>query len=387
MPDITLAQMLKYETVLGVFSRLKTAGSQMSAFYGLQVGSSGTERSTTGRTVGWDIFDNTRTMAKARAPYVGPARTRPKPTGHVLAGLVRLYESIDIVHEKVYGTRPLGAQYGAVDKTGQNYVGRQVKFGAQRMANSMEFMVSRMFRNGFSVNIDGEDHLLAELAGGTVDVGYQIPAGNLDQVAQDTADADVITASWTTVSTPIFQNLLTLNKVSERLSGYPITEFWVNSNTFGQMLDNTELQTVGGSAYRIFDTLTGTEISTTDGGSRPQGFTVVWRAMPMYNFHIYDAVLNVAGQVDSTAVGDITMYIPDNICIATPPPGMGEWYGLAIGGEPIMENDESEVEYKEGLHSWSKRMNDPPGEELRILHNVLPILYVPSAVFYMTVIF
>ena len=69
----------------------------------------------------------------------------------------------------------------------------------------------------------------------------------------------------------------------------------------------------------------------------------------------------------------------------TPPPGMGEWMGLAIGGEPIRENDESEVEYKEGLHSWSKRMNDPPGDELRIIHNVLPILYIPSAVFYFDV--
>ena len=122
MADITLAQMLKYETVLGVYSRLKSAGTQLSTFYGMRPESVGTERAMNGRNVGWDIFDNTRTMAKARAPYVGPARTRPKPTGHVTATMVRLYESIDIIHEKVYGTRPLGGQYGAVDRAGQNYV-------------------------------------------------------------------------------------------------------------------------------------------------------------------------------------------------------------------------------------------------------------------------
>lgn len=385
MADITLGQMLKHETVLGVFSRLKTAGNQLSTFYSMRPESPGTERAPFGRTVSWDIFDNTRQLANARAPYVGPDRTKPKPVGKVVAGLVRLYESIDIIHEKVYGTRSLGGQYGSVDRTGQSYVGRQVRFGAQRMANAMEFMVSRMFRNGFAINVNGEQHELKELDAGTINVNFQIPSGNTGQVPLLESNANVISAVWSTAGTEIITDLLNLNRVSEAQSGYPITEFWISSTILGHMIDNTQLQDVAGSAYRIFDTMTGADISTTDGTTRPHGLTVIFRAMPQYNFHIYDAVLVAGGAADSTDLDDTKPFIPIDVVLATPAPEPGGWHGLAVGGEPIRENDESEVDYKEGVNSWSKRMNDPPGEELRILANLLPILYIPKAVFYMTV--
>jgi len=385
MANITLAQMLKYEFVLGIFSRLASPATQLSSFYGMRPESPGTERALNGRNVGWDIFDNTRTMAKARSPYSGPASTRLKPTGHVSATLVRLYEKIDIIHEKVYGTRPLGAQYGDVDRTGQTYVGRQIKYAAQRTQNTMEFMVSRMFRGGFAIEVDGEDHFLREKNAGTVNVDYQIPPNNIGRVPELAGGDPVIDADWDVATTDIASQLLNLNKVSERLSGLPITEFWINSTTLGYLYENNQLASVAGSSARIFDTLTGQEISTVDDGSRPSGITVVFRAMPQYKFHIYDAVLNVDSQVDSSVESDTSLFIPDGRCIATPHPSMTEWRGTAVGSEPIRENDESEVVYKEGFSSWSKRMNDPPGEELRTLTNILPILYIPSAVFYLTV--
>jgi hypothetical protein len=391
MADITLAQMLKQETVLGVYSRLKAAGTQLSTFYGMRPESPGTERALNGRNAGWDTFDNTRTMAKGRAPYVGPARSNPKPTGHVTATLMRLYESIDIIHEKVYGTRPLGGQYGAVDRTGQSYVGRQIKYGAQRMANSMEFMVSRMFRGGFDIEITGEDHYLREEGAGTVTVDFQVSddhagaAGAGSRVPLLESSANVIADYWTDVNADLPVQLLNLNLVAERVSGYPITEYWINSTTLGLLFSNLALQNIGGSAYRIFDTFTGAEISTTDGTNRPSGLTVIFRACPQAKFHVYDAVLNVAGQVDSSVLADVSMYIPDGKCLATPAPGPGEWHGTAVGGEPIREEDGSEVDYKEGLHSWNKKMNDPPGTEMRSLVNTLPILYVPNAIYWLQV--
>ncbi len=80
------------------------------------------------------------------------------------------------------------------------------------------------------------------------------------------------------------------------------------------------------------------------------------------------------------------MYIPDNIAIITPEPAPGEWYGSVSCSEPIRENDNAEVIYPNGLHSWSYPTNDPPGVEMRTLHNFAPLLYNPKATFYATVI-
>ena len=387
MADVTLPQMLKYENIIKLISRFQAPGTQLSRFYGIDLTAPGTERAIGGRTVGWDIFDNTRLLAEARAPEVGPSRVRPKAVGHVNATCVRLYESIHLVYERIFGTRPLGGPIDAmaVDRTGQNYVAKQIQFGTQRMMNALEFMTSRMFRGGFDIEIDGERHVLQESGSGNISVDFQIPS------AQKGAEIGTLTGlagngalAWDNTSALIINQLLELNKISERQTGYPITEFWINSTTYGWLLDNDQLSSVGGSAYRVFDTQTGAEISTVDRNTRMSGLTVVFRAMPQYNFHIYDAVSSVDQLTDNDSTSTTTLYIPDGFCLATPAPD-GMWLGKAAGAEPIQRNDEDEVEYIYGFNNWTKRTNDPPGTELRFLDNTLPVLYIPKAVYWLDV--
>lgn len=380
MANITMEQTLRTPFVTGVFSRLKPAGLMFQNFYGLRPEASPTER-VPHRQFNYDIFDNTRTMSKVRAPMVGPARTAPKKIGLGTGHCLRMYESISIPYEKVYNTRALGNSFGTIDATGQSYIARQQNYTAQRMANSVEFMISRMFRGGFSILIDGDDHYLREKDAGTVNVDFQIPSSHIDTVANVTG----VSGDWSTAGTKIIDQLNELNKISERESGYAIHDFWINSSTYNGLIENNQLGDVRGTANRIFDTLNPTQVETADGPSRESGFSVTFGAMPLHRFHVYDGGLNVTTNVDSDDSGDFSLFIPDNRCIATPPPGVGEWNGLAISQEPIRENDESPVKLVEGLGAWSKATNDPPGEELRILHNITPILYIPKAVWYLTV--
>lgn len=374
----TLSTMLQHPMVVGVFSRLKPAGLAFQRFYRMGATDVATEQANINRHIVYDIFDNSRTRASGRAPMVGPGRIPPKPVGQAHATCMRLYEAIDFPHEKVYSLRQLGGAFGQLDATGRTWVARQQMYMAQRFANAIEFMVSRMFRGGFSINISGDDFTLGELGAGTIDVPYQIPAGNKGNLG------GLIDAEWDVDSTKIIDHMLEINKLSQLQTGYEIKHVWINSTTFKHMLKNTQLQAVRGTAIRSFDYM-GPNSQPTTGEDRNIGFSVVFQGIPQFTFHIYDAT-SVIASVDPAAntTGTDALYIPDGKAIMTPEPEPGGWHGMYHGIEPIRENDESETVLKQGLASWTKRTNDPPGEELRVLHNLVPLLYIPKSVFYPT---
>ena len=377
----TLNTLLRHPYVLGVISRLKPAGTAFQQFYNMGAASVSTEPANINRHVVYDIFDHTRTNAQGRSPMVGPSRIPAKPIGQAHATAMRMYESITFPYEKVYSIRQLGGQPGPLDARGQSWVMRQMGYMAERMANSIEFMISRMFRGGFSITIDGDNWTLGELGSGTVDVPYQIPATNK-------TDLDgIIDAEWDLAGTKIIDHMLEVNKRSQLLTGYEIKHVWINSTTYKYMLANTQLQAVRGTAMRVFDQFAPNNVSTADGGSRSIGFNVMFPAMPQFMFHVYDGTSVVSSQTDPAANTTSTdsYYVPDGVAIMTPEAELGGWHGMYHGAEPIRENDEDESTLKEGLASWTKRMNDPPGEELRVLHNLVPLLYNPKSVFYATV--
>jgi hypothetical protein len=383
---VTIHEMTKTPWVLGLFSRLKASGLALSQFYGIGPNSSPTE-TTTKNSLVYDLFDNTRTMSSARGPYVGPGKIPPKRIGQGTAHLMRCYEAIPLLYQKIYGMKPLGGQIGEMDTTGSTYVARQQKYAAQRFMNMVEFTVSRMFRGGFSITINGDDWYLGELGAGTIDVSYNIPATNLTNVPAGGTNGTtpVFSTNWEDPACDIVQELLELNKVSERMTGYVQKHIWINSTTYGYLLNNTQLSSIRGTANRIFDTQTQKQIATTD-EAREQGFTVIFGAIPQFQFHVYDAVShNGSVKLDSDTFSELSLYIPDNKALITPDAAPGDWYGLAVGTEPIRENDVAPVQYVTGLHSWAYPTNDPPGFEWRVLYNFCPLLYNPRAHFYATV--
>lgn len=385
--SVTIHELTKTPFVLGWFNRLAPAGTELSRFYRLGPTHGATELSPK-RSLVYDLFDNTRTMARGRGPYVGPGRTPNKRMGQGTAHIFRLYEAIDFMHERLYGMRPIGGQVGEIDTQGQSYVSLQQRFMAQRFQNAIEFMCSRMFRGGFGIDIDGDNWNLVELGDGMIDVEFNIPDSHKDQLAVGGTDGatDVIDVSWDDAAAKIIQQLLNLNKASERETGYQQKHIWINSTTYGYLLNNTQLSSVRGTANRIFDRQDGRQIATTN-EARSQGYDIIFGAMPQFTFHVYDAVSHVGVNVDSETFSELSMYIPDNMALITPDPEPGGWYGSATCVEPIRETDVSEVMYPTGLHSWAYPTNDPPGFQQRVLYNFVPLLYNPKAFYWAEVIF
>jgi len=381
---VTFSEMMQSPVITRIVNRISTPLSLFQQFFGRMSGNNSTATdSVKGRDAGWDIFDVTRQFSGARAPETGPRRVVKKPIGHVSAQLMRSHESIVIYDGEVYKTRPLGGQIGStVDLRGQAHVQRQVKFMTQRFRNQREWMYSRMLRGGFNILPSGDNYGLIEYdaspTDGSIPISYQIPADNLDRLDLGTG-ADILD-DWGTVSNDILGQCYAINKAMTRMHGRPLRHIWVNSSTFVNIQNNTGLQDIGGQAYRVFDSLSRRGNKSAE-GIPDAGFDVVFRAMPLWTFHVYDGVLSVDGATDGIEVAENTLLIPDDYALFLPDPD-DTWEGLIDGSEVIAENVLATGREVQGFANWATRIIDPPGFELKFLDNYLPVLYVPTCVAY-----
>lgn len=385
--SITLQQLMRHPYVLKVISRIKANGCPFQNFYRLGLDNAASESLPAGiRTFAYDTFDHTRQLASVRSPKVGPKRGRAQKTGSQVGHIMRSHDSLPVAWEDIINTRPHGARIGTLDRTGQNKVTMQIKHYTEKYRNLREWMISRMFRGGYAIKFNGDEQYLVDLGNGDKDVSYGHPAAHRSKLAVGTGGADIIDGSWSDPTTDVMSQFLNLNKQAERISGYVVQDVWINSTTLGYLMRNTDLQAKGGTAFRVWESFTGREMKTIEGGSRPQGYDVTFRAMPWIKFHVNDSVLQKgSAQSDSTAIADVELLIPDNVAIMTPQPG--EWCGFAEGAEPVTKNVASPMEIMKGFSTWQRPMTEPSGLELLFLDNFFPIPYIPTAWFYATVIF
>tara|TARA_Y100000310_G_scaffold302852_1_gene340633 strand:+ start:342 stop:1496 length:1155 start_codon:yes stop_codon:yes gene_type:complete len=381
--EITIQQLMQTPVITRVVSRIRTPLSLFQNFFGMAPGQAASSN-VSGRHLGWDIFDKTRLIAEGRAPGTGPATVQRKSVGHVSAVAYRAHEKITMLHEEIFRTRPLGQQFGVVDLNGQSYVNQQISYLTQRFRNSREFMISRMLRGGFGVLQSGESWIPVELGAGTFDVDYNIPATHKAQLDLGTG-SDIIGTTWLSAGADVVGDVLAINKSFERLHGRALRHIWINSTLFGSLLSNTGLQAVGGTAYRIFDSLSARQMKSEE-GIPDTGFDVVFRALPLQTFHVYDGVLNVNQLTDSDTTANTSLFVPDTNAIFMPEPS-NDWCGWINASEYVKENVMDAGNQVFGFHSWTTNVIDPAGVELKMLDNGLPVLYVPKCIAYGTVVF
>lgn len=380
---ITFSEMMQSPIITRIVNRIQTPLSLFQRMFNVMSGdNSKATESIKGREAGWDIFDKTRQFATARSPEAGPIRVRKKPIGHQSAALMRSHESILILDEEVYKARPLGGQVGTLDLRGQQYIQRQVEFMTQRFRNQREWMLSRMLRGGFNMDrTTGDFYKLKNYNAGATDeikVDYQIPADNKTRMQLGTG-SNILT-DWSLPTADIVGQLYKVNAGYSRIHGRPLRHIWVNSNTFTNIQNNDALQELGGQSVTVFESLTSRSMKSAE-GIPDAGFDVKFRALPLFTFHVYDGVLSADGDTDGTSTTDMEKLIPDDYAIMLPEVD-NTWFGLIDGSEVIAENVMAAGREAQGFATWSTRVIDPPGFELKFLDNYLPVLYVPSCVGY-----
>lgn len=370
--DVSFEQLTQSEHISRVITQIRTPRAKFSNFYKVGVGMANVQ-SPGGDELGWDVFSETRQMARGRPQGQGPGAARLNPIGHVSATVYRSHEKSMVLQSRLFRTRQLGTSgfTGAtLDKRGQSYLTKQQQSMSQRFSNAREFMAAKMFQGGFDIKSQGEDWLPVSSGSGDIPIDFQIPAGNKTQLDMLGA-GNIIGTTWANAAAPIIDNLLDINAAFENLHGWPLQHVWLNSTTFKPLIDNTQLTSAAGTANTFFDRFVNEEAGFPD-------LQVVFKGVPWVTFHIYDAVLE---EVDTK-----TLIIPDNTAIFTPSPD-SEWLEWQEGSEIVAENRQDQGTERFGFWAWMERITQPAAWELLGVDNGIPALYIPNAVAFGTVIF
>src|SRR5262245_41203785 len=141
---ISLHELLQPQVILNVVSRIREKQNRLGKWLGFQadrfdpktVSISG--RNTVAgptRYATFRLFDNTRVVAKARAPQTGPSTVAPNPVGDVRVAISRWHEKIPLFYEDLGNLSPIMGPNSVIDPGGQNYIQQQINFIAQQFNN------------------------------------------------------------------------------------------------------------------------------------------------------------------------------------------------------------------------------------------------------------
>jgi len=259
----------------------------------------------------------------------------------------------------------------------------------------VEFMAVGMMRDSlYLVNSGGDDWLPSFTApSNPATFGYQvpfnIPAGNKNQ-GNMLGAGDIIGTTWANVAAPIIGDINQVIAAYAQLTAYRLTDIWINSTMWINIITNTEVRNTAGSANTPFAALDYDEPMTFNSG--PPTRTAVIRGAPDVKFRFCDdafALGNDTDPINTSAGGNLatlSKYIPDTMAIFTTSPN-GRIAKLYYGGEYVAEYPGGPPSPRMGYYMWSMTTVDPTALNLYSLLNAIPALLTPAAIAPLTVIF
>lgn len=380
MPGPILPSILEPFPLNRVISQLNVVNNRLQTFFGAGIGSQypGTEgnpnatpsdhvEQMSGRNYRWDIFNNTREVATARHPGTPAATIARQAVGQQVGVFPRSAEKIPLLYEEVHNYRTIGASSAQMDAQGEAYIRRQARYLAQRFVNLREFQLAGMLRGkyyfGLTTGISDEIQHSLSSTNAMVTVDFRVPAANITSTV-----TGFISATWGTTSTDIPSDVYAINTDCEQQTGLPIAHAFCSPTTFMAVQKNAVLQAISGSANIVFEQFT---------RNAHNDFTCVMRGLPWLTWHIVPGGININGTY--------TKLIEDKYVAFCPEP-TPDWITYLEGSEPIVEAEGRAPVERFGAHFWAKPTDDPASILLHGVHNGIPALLVPGAVYYQRVI-
>lgn len=359
------ATVLAPKTILQAISQLELPGTTLQRLFGW--GFSGTNRLRQGgRNFAYDVIDHTRRVATGRVPGQAATRQAPQRVRTVGGVFPRSAETIALLDEDLLNRRRIGGQLDELDEQGESYLTRQEAYLGQRFANLIEFQTAALLRGSYSYSDSGDD-LLHSFTGGGVQVDFMTPAGNLEQLDM-LGEGPILDADWQTASTDIPRHLQEINAAMVQLTGLGLSHVVLTGAGWQRVINNTKVQTLGGSANVVYDSL-----QRVGAGE----FTAVLRAIPWVTFHVVDYGLEVW---NGTAEA-FTKLIGDDFAAFFPDPSP-RWVQYLEGSEIVTEGPNGAKSEAYGFHPYAYPTHDPSGWELCAVFNGIPALYLPKAIAY-----
>lgn len=435
----SVAELLQPQYILRVISRIRAGSGPLGRWLGFQTSGfdanesrpSGPNQRSTGatsertqpadsvsgsnnlrgdvRVASYRIFDQTRVMAKARAPGTGPAAIARNPIGQVQVVCGRFHQKIPLNYEWLGNLSPIIGPNSQVDPGGEDYLMRQNLHLATQFNKAIEGMAAGMMRDSlyFVQANNGDDWYLSLSAPGAgnsvwpttapfIQVNFQVPATNKGQGAQQMGTGGagsnpVIDVSWANAGANIFSHLMSIKAAYAQLTGYALTDVWINSTLWPNIIGNTQIRNLAGSSmtpFADYDQVPEAGMS----GEYSNLYAAVLRADPTITWHFTDDVL-VQGVTDvdptystAPAAATLSKLVPDNMAIFCNGEVM-EWCQMYLGSEYVVENPGMPGVKRTGMYTWKEYTTQPSNIDLIGLLNAVPMLFIPKIIAPLTVIF
>ncbi|CAB4191737.1 Major capsid protein GpE [uncultured Caudovirales phage] len=378
MTDASLAELLSTKMTARAVTQVAATTSELLNFFGFQGNDSKTDgrnvRRVGHRTVGYDIFNDARTVGSGRAPGTAAGTIRRQAVGRVEVTFPRMYEKLPLLHDELHNFRKIGGPSNEYDEAGKDYIMKQQRYLGQRAANFRLLLIAGMMRGGALYgHVSGDDiYYDFTSSGAAFTVDWKMPAGNKTQLNM-TGSGSIIDASWATTSTNIPLHLAQINAGFQYLAGTSLKNIIINSTTWQYIINNTKVQQQAGTSATPFETFK----RDVGMGSNGRPLTVqhaTLRACPFFDFMITDAVIEV-GPLGNTSTVKL---VPDGYAWFGPEPD-SNICEMLLGSEPVNEGYGKNTSVQYGAYAWTKEVDDPAGVFMYSLDNALPAWYIPNA--------
>ncbi len=391
---VSLNDLLAPQVIIDVVSRIREGQGRLGRWLGFQpnrydpdnVALSGPNTVAGNvRNVSFRLFDYSRTIAKARAPGTGPATVAPNPVGSVNVECARFHIKIPLSYEQLGNLSPVVGPNSQIDPGGQDYLTRQETFIAWNFNNAVELMSTGMMQDNlwFQQSGDNWNPVIGDPGSGVrFQVPFQIPSGNKSQLNM-LGSGNIITVTWSNSGAPIIKNLMAIKAAFAQLTGYALTDIWINSLTWYNVVTNTEVRNTAGSSNTPFAEYDMQPEMGFD-GLPSGGYQAILRGDPTVTWHITDEVLATGTDVDPVhnqtgSTGTIVKMVPDNMAFfCTKPSSM--WTRMYHGAEYVVENPGMPGALRKGYYFWKEYVTQPSAVDLIGLLNCVPLLYIPTII-------
>jgi len=370
MAGRSVQEILAPEVILREVTRIQLPGTVLADLFGWGMtardpaNQSGNMIDYPLREGSYDVFNRTQDLASGRMPGAANMNTKPQKVGRVRFTIPRSAERIPLTDEDLVNRRQIGQAVTVVDSMGENYIMRQKRFLAEKVANMIEFQTAALLRGSYTFDQNG-DELRQGFTGGDETIDFQVPTGNKNQLNMLGA-GNIIGASWATTTTNIPAHCYSVNDAMNALTGMGIEHAICNSVGIQYVLNNDYVKAQAGTSQSPFETI------TRDGPGR---FEFKLRAIPWLMWHVVDYQLNIwngsAYALDHLIGNDQVSFIPS-------PNQM--WVQYLNGGEVVTEGPMGVRAFRSGFYPYGYPTWDPSGWNLCTVHNGFPALYVPAAI-------
>lgn len=404
----SLMELLTPQVVLRVISRIKDGRGPLASWLGFHADKYNDDVSLSGpnttrnpggsvRNVTYRIFDNTRTTTSVRAPGTPAAIAPQNPMGQNTVSILRFHEAINLNYEFLGNLSRMIGPNSQIDEGGETYIGQQTTYLAQRANNVIEMMAAGMMRDSLYAIIQGDNWLPSFNAPTGTQVGFQIPflipSGNKNQLNM-LSTGNIIAIPWNNPDAPIIGNLQQIIAAYAQLSRFTMTDVWINSLMWINVITNTQVRNLAGSANTPFAEFDMEEEAGMNESGPANKYSAVLRGQPTVMWHFCDDTLALGGGTDPSYIAqpatpaEATLYklVPDNMAIFCTKPSK-QWTTMYLGGEYIVENPGMPANLKMGWAFWHMYMADPSCVKLMALLNAVPALFVPNVIAPATVIY